>query len=84
LRADFSLLKLIPCAVAAALTCRAPGWNASRGKKKPGTADTALRLGKFFKTGAAFWMNMQARCDQKRPKTCSRRSIRKIASDEAA
>jgi hypothetical protein len=25
------------------------------------TADTALRLGKFFKTGAAFWMNMQAR-----------------------
>jgi plasmid maintenance system antidote protein VapI len=27
------------------------------------TADTALRLGKFFKTGAAFWMIMQARFD---------------------
>ncbi len=27
------------------------------------TADTALRLGKFFSTGAAFWMNIQARCD---------------------
>jgi len=27
-------------------------------EEKPVTADTALRLGKFFKTGAAFWMNM--------------------------
>lgn len=30
-------------------------------EEKPATADTALRLGKFFKTGAAFWMNIQAR-----------------------
>jgi plasmid maintenance system antidote protein VapI len=33
------------------------------GEEKPVTADTALRLGKFFKTGAAFWMNIQARYD---------------------
>ena len=32
-------------------------------EEKPVTADTALRLGKFFKTGAAFWMNIQARFD---------------------
>ena len=32
-------------------------------EEKPVTADTALRLGKFFKTGAAFWMNIQARYD---------------------
>ena len=44
-------------------TCRAPGSNASRAKKRPVTADTALRLGKFFKTGGVFWMNIQARYD---------------------
>jgi len=27
------------------------------------TADTALRLAKFFKTSPAFWMNMQAQFD---------------------
>ena len=27
------------------------------------TADTALRLGKFFGTTAAFWMNIQSRYD---------------------
>jgi len=27
------------------------------------TADTALRLAKFFGVSAAFWMNLQARCD---------------------
>jgi addiction module HigA family antidote len=31
--------------------------------EKIATADTALRLGKFFKTGAAFWMNIQTRFD---------------------
>ncbi len=30
-------------------------------EEKPVTADTALRLGKVFKTGGAFWMNLQAR-----------------------
>ena len=32
-------------------------------EETPITADTALRLGKYFKTEAAFWMNMQARYD---------------------
>jgi plasmid maintenance system antidote protein VapI len=34
-------------------------------EEEPVTADTALRLRKFFKTGAAFWMNIQARFDLK-------------------
>lgn len=29
----------------------------------PISADTALRLAKFFGTSAAFWMNLQARFD---------------------
>lgn len=32
-------------------------------EEKPVTADAALRLGRYFKTGAAFWMNIQARFD---------------------
>jgi addiction module HigA family antidote len=32
-------------------------------EEKPVTADSALRLGKYFKTGGAFWMNIQARFD---------------------
>jgi addiction module HigA family antidote len=27
------------------------------------TAETALRLGRYFGTGAAFWVNLQARYD---------------------
>jgi addiction module HigA family antidote len=27
------------------------------------TADTALRLGQFFQTGAAFWLNLQSHYD---------------------
>lgn len=30
------------------------------------TADTALRLARYFGTSAAFWMNMQARYDLER------------------
>ena len=53
-------------------------------EEKPVTADTALRLGKFFKTGAAFWMNMQARFDLETAEDALAPQIRKIASYEAA
>jgi addiction module HigA family antidote len=66
-------LKLTPDAVAAALKVPRTRIERIARKEKPVTADTALRLGKFFKTGAAFWMNMQARFDLERPKTSSRR-----------
>ena len=48
------------------------------------TADTALRLGKFFKTGAAFWMNIQARYDLETAEDVLAPQIKKIAAYEAA
>ena len=52
-------------------------------QEKPVTADTALRLGKFFKTGAAFWMNIQARFDLEMAEEVLAPEIKKIASYEA-
>ena len=52
-------------------------------EEKPITADTALRLGKFFKTGAAFWMNIQARFDLETAEDVLAPQIKKIASYEA-
>ena len=62
LREEFLVpLKLTPYAVAAALDVPRTRIERIAREEKPVTADTALRLGKFFKTGAAFWMNIQAR-----------------------
>jgi addiction module HigA family antidote len=64
LREEFLVpLKLTPYAVAAALHVPRPLIERIAREEKPVTADTALRLGKFFRTGAAFWMNIQARYD---------------------
>ena len=64
LREEFLVpLKLTPYAVAAALHVPRTRIERIAREEKPVTADTALRLGKFFKTGAAFWMNIQARFD---------------------
>ncbi len=32
-------------------------------KKRDITVDTAFRLGKFFKTGPEFWLNLQTTCN---------------------
>lgn len=56
-------LKLTPYAVAAALEVPRTRIERLAREEKPVTADTALRLGRFFGTGAAFWMNIQARFD---------------------
>jgi antitoxin HigA-1 len=53
-------------------------------EEKPVTADTALQLGKFFKTGAASWMNMQARFDLETAEDVLAPQIRKIVAYEAA
>ena len=44
----------------------------------------ALRLGKLFKTGAAFWMNIQARFDLETAEDELAPQIKKIVSYEAA
>jgi addiction module HigA family antidote len=53
-------------------------------EEKPVTADTALRLGKFFETGAAFWMNIQAGFDLETAEAMFAPQIKKIVSCEAA
>ena len=77
--------KLTPYAVAAALHMpRTRIERLAREEKKAVTADTALRLGQFFKTGAAFWMNIQARFDLETAEGALAPQIRKIAPYEAA
>jgi hypothetical protein len=49
-------------------------------RRKIVTADAALRLGKFFKTGAAFWMNIQARFVLETAEDVLAPQIKKIAS----
>ena len=84
LREEFLVpLKLTPYAVAAALNVPRTRIERIAREEKPVTADTALRLGKFFKTGAAFWMNMQARYDLETAEDVLAPQIKKIASYEA-
>ena len=47
-------------------------------EEKPVTTDTALQLGKFFNTGAAFWVNIQARFDLETAEDVLALAIRKI------
>jgi addiction module HigA family antidote len=56
-------LGLSPYAVAAA--CRVPRTRIERlaREETPVTADTALRLGRFFGTGPEFWLNLQTAHD---------------------
>lgn len=64
LREEFLLpMELTPYAVAQA--CGVPRTRIERlaREETPVTADTALRLGKYFGTTPTFWMNLQARYD---------------------
>jgi addiction module HigA family antidote len=84
LREEFLVpLKLTPYAVAAALHVPRTRIERIAREEKPVTADTALRLGKFFKTGAAFWMNIQARFDLETAEDVLAPQIKKIASYKA-
>lgn len=81
LREEFLVpLKLTPYAVAPALNVPRTRIERIARVEKPVTGDTALRLGKFFKTGAAFWMNMQARFDLETAEDVLAPQIKKIAS----
>jgi antitoxin HigA-1 len=71
-------------AVAAALKVPRTRIERLAREETPVTADTALRLGKYFKTSAAFWMNMQAQYDLETAEDKIAPQIRKIATYEAA
>ncbi|MBF0562636.1 MAG: HigA family addiction module antidote protein [Alphaproteobacteria bacterium] len=64
LREEFLIpLDITPYAVARA--CMVPRTRIERlaREETPVTADTALRLGRYFKTGPEFWVNLQAMYD---------------------
>ena len=85
LREEFLVpFELTPYAVAAALHVPRTRIERIAREEKPVTADTALRLGKFLKTGAAFWMNIQARFDLETAEDVLAPEIRKIAAYQAA
>jgi antitoxin HigA-1 len=77
-------MELTPYAVAAALSVPRTRIERLAREETPVTADTALRLGKFFKTTAAFWMNMQAQFDLETAEDKLAPQIKKIAAYEAA
>jgi addiction module HigA family antidote len=77
-------LKLTTYAVATALNVPRTRIERIAREEKPVTADTALRLGKFFKTGGAFWMNIQAPFDLETADDALAPQIRKIAASQAA
>ena len=56
-------LKLTPYAIAAKIGVPRTRIERVANEVTPVTADTALRLGKFFGTTPAFWMNIQAQFD---------------------
>jgi antitoxin HigA-1 len=64
LREEF-LLPMGLSAYAVAAACGIPRTRIERlaREETPITADTALRLGKFFGTTPAFWMNLQGQFD---------------------
>jgi addiction module HigA family antidote len=85
LREEFlTPLKLTPYAVAAALDVPRTRIERIVREEKPVTADTALRLGKYFKTGAAFWMNIQARFDLETAEDKLAPQIKKLPVYQAA
>ncbi len=79
LREDFLLpMKLTAYAVARA--CGVPRTRIERlwRGRTPVTADTALRLARYFGTTPAFWMNIQAQFDLERAADEMAASLRKI------
>jgi addiction module HigA family antidote len=68
-------MKLTPYRVAASIGVPRTRIERLAREETPITADTALRLGKFFGTTPAFWMNIQTQFDLE---TASDRIGRKI------
>jgi addiction module HigA family antidote len=77
-------LTLTAYAVAAAIDVPRTRIERLAREETPVTADTALRLGKFFGTSAAFWMNIQARFDLEHAEDELAPQIRKIETYRAA
>ena len=77
-------MNLTPYAVAAALNIPRTRIERLAREETPITAYTALRLGKFFMTTPAFWMNLQAQYDLEIAEDKIARQIKKITAYQAA
>ena len=83
LREEFLVpMKLTPYALAQA--CGVPRTRIERlaREETPVTADTALRLARYFRTTAEFWMGMQAQYDLERAHDGAAAALRKIKPRE--
>jgi len=85
LREDF-LMSMGLSAYALARACGVPRTRIERlaREETPVTADTALRLGRYFGTTPAFWMGMQAQYDLARAEDALGDDLEKIVPREAA
>ena len=85
LREDF-LGPMNLSAYAVARACGVPRTRIERlvREETPITADTALRLAKYFGTTAAFWMGMQAQYDLERTEDEVSAEIKRIQPVKAA
>lgn len=83
LREEFLVpMKLTPYALAQ--SCGVPRTRIERlaRKETPVTADTALRLSRYFGTTAEFWMGMQAQYDLERAEDAAAAALRRIKPRE--
>jgi addiction module HigA family antidote len=83
LREEFLVpMKLTPYALAQA--CGVPRTRIERlaREETPVTADTALRLARYFGTTAQLWMGMQAQYDLERAEDAAAAALRKIKPRE--
>jgi addiction module HigA family antidote len=69
---------LTPYALAKALNVPRTRIERLANEQTPVTADTALRLGRYFGTSAVMWMNMQARYDIEVAEDAMADTLRKI------
>jgi addiction module HigA family antidote len=77
-------LRLTPYAVAAAIGVPRTRIERLVREERPVTADTALRLGRYFNTGADFWMNIQSFYDLEIAEDELADKIKKIPVHKAA
>ena len=79
LREEFLVpMTLSPNAVARAIGVPRTRVERLAREETPITADTALRLAKYFGTTAGFWMGLQAQHDLERTEDLLARELRKI------
>jgi antitoxin HigA-1 len=72
-------MKLAPYSLAKALGIPRTRIERIAREETPVTADTALRLARYFGTTPAFWMGMQAQYDIERAADALARELKRIA-----